>query len=204
MTPTISIFYIGPPGTAAADSGGVSFTQWGRTTCPNTGGTQRLYEGVVAGSAWNQAGSAEYLCLHKEPQYLRTTPGVQVERAYLYGTEYRALQSPPAFSNLVHHDAPCAVCYTSTRSVKISIPGRTSCPPSWTREYYGYLMTDRFQHPSHNSRVPVCVDVNSESVPGSATARVHSLLLFIEVICSGLTCPPYSNGAEVTCVVCTK
>ena len=181
----------------------MSFTRWGRTTCPNTQGTELLYEGIVAGSYYPEAGSAEYLCLHREPQLLRITPGLQNRRARLYATEYRSVDNPPAFSNMLDHDAPCAVCYTPTRNTKITIPGRTSCPPSWTREYYGYLMADN-HGTHHQSRVPVCVDLNPESIGGSAPrARLPSMFYFIETTCSGL-CPPYSNGAELTCVVCTK
>jgi hypothetical protein len=102
-----------------------------------------------------------------------------------------------------YHDAPCALCYTSTRATKITIPGRISCPPSWTREYYGYLMTEG-HYESHKPRVPVCIDVNSESVPGSAGFNNDALLYFIETRCNGIACPPYSDGAEITCVVCTK
>ena len=181
----------------------MSFTRWGKTSCPRTEGTQLLYEGTMAGSAWHEAGSAEYLCLHKHPQFLRTTAGLQSERARIYGTEYRAIDRPPAFSSMAHHDAPCSVCYTAGRSTKIVIPGRTSCPASWTREYYGYLMTEK-HHQHHRSRVPVCVDVSSESVRGSSGEHTHSLLYFIETSCSGIACPPYSNGAEITCAVCTK
>ena len=193
----------GPPGPIGPSGGGVSFTRWGRPTCPTTGGTELLYTGAVVGSSWNEGGSAEYLCLHQQPQFLSTTPGVQGDRTYIYGTEYRAIDRPPAFSNRAHHDAPCAVCYTPRRSTKITIPGRTSCPPSWTREYYGYLMADR-SHANHKSRVPVCVDVSSRSVAGSAGEHSRSLLYFIETRCYGITCPPYSNGAEITCAVCTK
>ena len=128
----------------------MSYTRWGRTTCPITQGIQLLYEGGVAGSRWDEGGSAEYLCLHNQPQFLRTQNGRQNERAKLYGTEYRAIDSPPALQNRVHHDAPCAVCYTPSRSTKITIPGRYDCPSSWTREYYGYLMTDKY-YPNHKS-----------------------------------------------------
>ena len=141
----------GPPGPAGPSERGVSYTQWGRTTCPNTQGTQLVYAGAVVGSAWNEAGSSEYLCLHNEPQFLATTSGIQAERTFLHGTEYRAIDNPPAFSNMAHHDVPCAVCYSGTRSTKITIPGRTACPSSWTREYYGYLMTEKY-HESHKSR----------------------------------------------------
>ena len=117
------------------------------------------------------------------------------------------LEIAPAFSNLANHDIPCAVCYTRTRTAEITIPGRTSCPPSWTREYYGYLMADRFDGgPGHHGggEVPICVDVNPESVPGSGGRHDDSLLYFIETRCEGIPCPPYSNGAEITCAVCTK
>ena len=124
---------------------------------PILGGTQSVYEGITVGSAWNHSGSAENFCLHKQPQFLGTTPGVQEQRAYLYGTEYRSIDRPPAFSSMAHHNAPCAVCYTPSRNTKITIPGRTSCPPSWTREYYGYLMAEKY-HPLHRSKVPLCVD----------------------------------------------
>ena len=151
----------------------------------------------MAGTHRDQAGSAEYLCLHKQPQFLSTRSGIQDQRSYLDGTEYRSSQGP-VFNSMADHDAPCAVCYAPTRIAKITIPGRISCPPSWTREYYGYLMAGRY-HTAHKSRVPLCVDVNAQSVPGSATAYVDSLLYFIETRCRGIACPPYSNGAEITC-----
>jgi hypothetical protein len=184
----------------------VSFIRWGRTTCPATAGTQLLHHGVMAGTVWDQGGSAEYQCLHWQPQFLRTTPGIQEGRAKLYGTEYEARASPPTFGNMQGHNAPCAVCYTPSRTAKITIPTRTSCPPSWTREYYGYLMAPKSEH--HSLKVPVCVDVNAESVPGTATRtvarNVGSQLFFIETTCSEIPCPPYFVGAEISCTVCTK
>ena len=194
----------GPPGPAGPPGGGVSFTRWGRTTCPTTEGTQLVYEGAVVGSHHHEAGTAEYLCLHNEPEFLQTTPGSQNHlRGKLYGTEYYAAESPPAFSNIFRHDAPCSVCYTPSRSTKITIPRRITCPDSWTREYYGYLMTAK-KNTAHKSRVPICVDVNAESVDGSAAPTTTSLLYFIETTCTGIRCPPYSDGAEIACVVCTK
>jgi hypothetical protein len=156
----------------------------------------------MTGSKFNEAGSAEYLCLpYEDVQFLRTTPGVQNLRSFIYGTEYR--DTTPAFSNMQYHDAPCAVCYNSTRTAKITIPGRTSCSPSWTEEYHGYLMTSGW-FANQKTLVPVCMDVNSESVPGSASNHEDSVLFFIETRCEGIPCPPYTDGAELTCVVCTK
>ena len=141
----------------------MSFTRWERTTCPNT---QRLYDGLVTGSRWSETESAGYLCLHKQPQFLSISPGVQRERSYIYGTEFRSDQTAPAFSNKADHDIPCAVCYAPTRTAQITISGRTSCPPSWTREFYGYLMAE--QHSHDGVAVPICVDANAEAVPGSS------------------------------------
>lgn len=157
----------------------------------------------MVGSHRQEAGSAEFLCLHNEPQFLQTTPGLSRQRGRLYGTEYEPVNNAPAFTNMVRHEAPCSVCYSAGRSTKITIPGRTSCPSSWTREYYGYLMGEEYIS-LHRSRVPICVDVNAESIPGSAGQIVKSLLYFIETTCDGIKCPPYYNGAEITCAVCTK
>ena len=181
----------------------MSYTRWGRTTCPTTEGTQLVYEGFVAGSHKHESGSAEFLCLHYKPEFLKIIPGQQKFRTKLYGTEYEPYGTSPAFSHVYRHDAPCSVCYTPSRSTKITIPGRMTCPDSWTREYYGYLMA-AMSLSSHRSRVPICVDVDPESIPGSAVQTVTSLLYFVETTCTGIRCPPYSDGAEITCVVCTK
>ena len=134
------------------------------------------------GSHHTDAGTAEYLCLHNQPEFLQTTPGQQTHRAKLYGTEYEAVISPPAFSDLLRHDAPCSVCHTPSRSTKITIPGRITCPDSWTEEYHGYIMGEG-HFTQHRSRVPICVDVNAESIPGSAAETVTSLLYFMETTC---------------------
>ena len=178
----------------------MAYTRWGKTTCPD--GAEQVYEGLVAGSHRQEAGSSNFLCLHKEPQFLQTSPGLTRQRGRLYATEYESITNPPTFSNIAKHEVPCSVCHASGRTAKITIPGRTSCPSSWTREYYGYLMGEEYIN-LHRSRVPICVDVNAESVAGTSSRNVKSMLYFIETTCFGL-CPPYSNGAEITCTVCTK
>jgi hypothetical protein len=179
----------------------VVFTRWGKAACPRTEGTEYLYRGRMAGSPYNEPGTVEYLCLHQTPQFLRTTPGLQAGRGRLYGTGYEARDNPPAFGNIEHHEAPCSVCYTPRRSTKITIPARTSCPPSWTREYYGYMMAAA-QYSNQKSKIPVCIDAFADS-HHSGFAR-QSELYFLETVCVGISCPPFSDGAEITCVVCTK
>ena len=181
----------------------MSFTRWGRITCPSTQGTQLVYEGTVVGSRYNQAGSSEYLCLHNKPEFHPTNPGHQHYRAKLYGTEYSFISAPSGVQKLHNHDVPCAVCYTASRSTKITIPGRITCPNTWIKEYNGYLMTATI-FPDHRSRVPICVDLNAEAIAGSSSQRDTSWLYLVETACDGIKCPPYSDGAELACVVCTK
>ena len=181
------------------------YTRWGRTTCPNTTGTQLLYAGRAAGSLYNEkGGGANYLCLPEQPQYSTYTAGTQAGRAFLYGAEYQTagLDNGPLRS-FHNHNVPCAVCYTSARETIVMIPARLSCPSSWTREYYGYLMTTR--NDFHGRTMFECVDHSPQTVPGSSANTDGALFYHTEVKCNyGLPCPPYNTQKEVTCVVCTK
>ena len=194
--------------TIAPTAGGVVYTRWGRTTCPSTSGTQLLYAGRAAGSFYNeQGGGANYLCLPEQPQYSNYTAGTQIGRAYLYGAEYQTgggVGFDGPLSAINDHNVPCAVCYTSTRETVVMIPARLTCPSSWTREYYGYLMAER-SHPSHYRAMFECVDHSPQSVPGSIANTQGALFYHVEVKCNyGIPCPPYDTQKEVTCVVCTK
>ena len=181
------------------------YTRWGRTTCSDTSGAQLVYAGRAAGSFYNQrGGGANYLCLPEQPQYSTYTTGVQMGRAYLYGAEYQAGGNWPNDNgplSLGDHNVPCAVCYTSTRGAVMMIPAQTTCPSSWTREYYGYLMADDRRH--HRTMFE-CVDQSPQSVPGTLADTNGALFYHVEVKCNGIPCPPYDTQKEVTCVVCTK
>ena len=174
--------------------------------CPDTEGTQLVYSGVAAGSFYNhKGGGSDYLCLPDQPEFLGVTTGHQSGRAKVYGAEYEthASKSPPTFGNLVNHNVPCVACYTSARGAKIMIPGKVNCPSSWTREYHGYLMTEA-TYTDRQRMSYTCVDVNAESIPGSVSNNNGALFYFTEVYCQGIKCPPYAEGNELSCVVCTK
>ncbi len=61
-------------------------------------------------------------------------------KSYIYGTEYEH----PIVGTQEHN--VCAVCHMTTRSAVLMIPSKTSCPPNWIREYYGYLMSEYHGH----------------------------------------------------------
>ena len=101
------------------------------------------------------------------------------------------------------HDIPRAVCVVPTNELVLMIPGKTSCPANFTREYYGYLMSERV-HSIHYRSTFECVDKDLESVPGSGEyLAAGGLFGYVEAVCNGLPCPPYNNYKEINCVVCT-
>ena len=196
----------GDPGTRGPQGlsgGGVTYTRWGRTTCPGTPGTELVYAGIAAGSWYNsKGGGANYLCLPEVPLYSAFTPGVQTYRDFLYGTEYETglgAQSP--LSAKYNHNVPCAICYVSTRASILMVPARNVCPAQWTLEYSGYLMSNAIQY---ERTMFECVDKDPESVPGSSGGIDGALFYNVEAKCHGIPCGPYVAEKELTCAVCTR
>lgn len=189
----------GPPGPPGPRAAGATYVRWGRTICPTENGTELLYSGRAAGPLHTQTGGgANLLCLPDNPEYLHSVNAA--EHGVIYGVEYHVADTFMAGTH--SQNAPCAVCYTSTRSSMVMIPAWTHCPTSWTQEYAGYIMTSWYT----NSRLQFeCVDEDPEYVPGEARDVNGALLHTVEVVCNtGIDCPPYHTGKELTCVVCTK
>ena len=178
-------------------AGGVTYTIWGKSSCPNNAGTQLVYSGRAGGTFYaHKGGAANYLCMPLDPEYtLPFRAGVQ-GYSYVYGAEY---QLPIEGSH--DHNVPCAVCYVSTRETVLMIPAKTSCPTSWTREYYGYLMSDYL---GFDRTIYECVDKDQESISGSQINTDGALFYHVEANCNGMPCPPYDSQKELNCVVCTK
>ena len=183
-------------------NGGVTYTIWGKITCPK--GAELIYRGYAGGGFYNQKGNgANFLCLPKDPQYLsRTAPTWQ---SYLYGSEYET-NNKIFRKTTQNYNVPCAVCYVANKSTKLVIPAKVTCPKLWTREYYGYLMTEYHNH--IRNAVYECVHVSPDVIPGSAKNTNGALFYFVEAVCGrGLPCGPYGPyiaKRAVTCVVCTK
>lgn len=162
--------------------------------------------GRAAGAYYIQeGGGANYLCMPDQMEFLNVAPGSQTHRSKVYGTEFEIVNPPPSssvFSNLHNYNVPCAACYASQRGAQIMIPAAVTCPSSWNLEYYGYLMAESFA----NHRMSYeCMDISAEGIPGSeANDDVNARIYLAEGICHGVTCPPYVNGFELPCVVCTK
>ena len=82
------------------------------------------------------------------------------------------------------------------------VPAKTQCPTDWTVEYVGYLMAENHR----NLRIAYeCVDNNPESIPGlNAYSTPTAYFELVEPFCNGLSCAPYDDEKELTCVVCTR
>ena len=148
--------------------------------------------------------AAEYLCLPKLPTWGDFNDASQTNSQYLKGAEYEATsRSTNLFGKtLYNHNVPCAVCRSRRRVSAMMVPARQDCVPGWHREYFGYLMSGRYNQAAASQFV--CVDREPESVPGSVSDQNGKLFYFVEGICGSLPCPPYENNREITCSVCTK
>ena len=179
----------------------MSYTIWGRSICPNTTGAQLVYSGRAGGTHFNsRGGSSDKICLPDNPDYLAVTNGVTVPYySVVQGAEYEYHAGP--LTSLTQHNATCAVCYVPNRTTSIVVPAKTMCPSTWTREYYGYLTTER---DTHYRSIYTCLDVNPEAVPGEIGNGNPSLFYYTFTDCNGLQCPPYIRNRVLACVVCTK
>ena len=121
----------GEPGPPGPRTGGVSYTRWGKTTCPDVPGSQLVYAGRTGRNWWNSVGrGSNYLCMPENPEYGRYTPGVR-GWSLVYGTEYEpegytTNGGPFALLNQQNHNVPCVVCDASTRERVLMIP--LTCP----------------------------------------------------------------------------
>ena len=179
--------------------------------CTPDGGGQCVlrvlpYAGRAAGSRYNvKGGTSDTLCMPEKPQYLSTdTTATFADQ--LNSVEYETFgTSSTPFRNVKEHNMPCAVCHTDTKNVVLMIPAQHSCPTGWNNEFHGYLMTE-YKHADRQRRDTICVDVNAEATPGSASNTMPVFIYLLRAGCgvTGLPCPPYNDRMVLPCVMCTK
>ena len=159
-----------------------------------------MYSGRAAKKWYSQSGGGHnYQCFPNDPEYGDYRKRVQ-GHSYVYGVEYEnPIERLPVEDD---DDVPCAVCHVPTRGAKFMIPAKFTCPTGWTKEYDGYLMTERYYYQSSTFE---CVDIDAEAAAGGSANRNGGLFYHVEAVCTNsLQCPPYIAEKEVTCVVCTK
>ena len=189
--------------------GGSTYVRWGRKSCPGVNGTTLVYSGYAAGSLYSDTGAAaNHICLSPDPIWDHYTDAVDA-LARVYGVEYEfygSVADKPRHTaffgkRLDNQDAPCSVCQ-SPRTNVLMIPGRNACYKGWTLEYSGYLVAGHYNHPAATEYI--CLDKDPEFNDGGFTDDNGALLYLVEAVCGSLECPPYKNGRELTCAVCSK
>jgi subtilisin-like proprotein convertase family protein len=176
----------------------LTYTRWGKTTCPAS--QELVYSGfAVSGNYSHGGGSADFQCLHPNPEWLTFSDGNQ-NGALLYPTEYETSgYGITDRTDRQNHEVPCSVCLRPA-AVQLMIPGRVNCPAGWTRDYYGYLMGNWYAHSNNNQLV--CVDVDMDRIGSSANE--NGALLYPTEWEGSSRVSGYVQDRELTCVVCSK
>ncbi|XP_060567427.1 uncharacterized protein LOC132726174 [Ruditapes philippinarum] len=183
----------------APRSGGSTYVRWGRTTC--RGDSKEVYNGYAAGSQYRQSGgAANALCLTKSPKWGRYTSKVESGGAYIYGAEYSVYMYTD-WTYLHDHDVPCVVCQVP-RSDILMVPGSNICPTGYKFEYNVYLMAGHYGKSAASEYL--CVDSLPEKLYGGDGDKNAKLFSFVQAKCGSLKCPPYVNGQELTCALCSR
>ena len=183
---------VGEPGLQGPQAGGAVYTRWGRTTCFAVQGTHLLYSGRAGWSPDNhKGGAANYLCLPNDPDHLQYQSEVQ-GYGHIGGVQYWCAGFP-LFSSLNHHNVPCAVWYVATRSDSVLLTGQ------WSMWGISRLKIVIIFVPHLNVLINILNQFQDYvySVPAAYFALV-------EPLCNGLSCAPYDDEKELTCVVCTR
>ncbi|XP_061180055.1 uncharacterized protein LOC133188588 [Saccostrea echinata] len=179
----------------------IEYTRWGKKTCPSN--ANLVYSGFVGGSHFTHKGAAvEPLCLPRDPEWGMYVDGNNANRAYVFGAEYDTFNFKGHFTSLIQHDVPCAVCLVKNRSIVKTFPARKTCYKGWTLEYHGYLMAG--YHGFTAGTTYTCVDKNPDTLHGGQANQNGYLFYFVEGRCGSLKCPPYVEGRELVCAVCSK
>jgi len=184
------------------------YVRWGRKSCE--GDASVVYNGYVASAHSVNAGNGKnYLCLHATPEWGNVKAGHQLWGSPMYGAQYAiggvegyGNNQPFSWANFNGQDpdqftASCVVCETPNQQV-LMIPARKSCPADWYSEYSGYLVA-LVQMPSEW----ICLDGAPEPSSGGRTAWQASFHV-AEVFSGALPAGTYTDGNEVSCVICSK
>ena len=156
-----------------------------------------MYSGRAGGSHYSHPGGGNNpQCLPMDPNFLRKIAGAQ-SRALMYGAEYQLYTDSSSHVHGRHDtDVPCAVCHVSNRNAVYMVPAKYTCPSGWTREYYGYLMAEKYSSGHHRNHF-TCLDTTFKPVTGSSANKDGLLFYPVEGRCGSLPCPPYDNTREL-------
>ena len=166
--------------------------------------------GVVAGGRANQKGAtASLLCLPELSNYDVIEAGVQDSRPYIEGILYM-VGNFPMWSPLHMRRVPCTLCRVPDRGVATVHPARNTCLGNWTLEYTGFMMGSATSQ--NHGTDSICVDADAEpqspersAYEGDGHGVMYGAISMTHTDCNpgDMTCPPYYEGQEILCAVCS-
>lgn len=179
----------------------VVYTRWGKKTCPSN--AELVLSGFTGGSWYNDKGAAvDLLCLPRDPEWGEYIDGVGGARGFVFGAEYETYDTIGNLRALMDHDVPCAVCLLRNKSVVKMFPARKTCYKGWKLEYHGNLMAGYYNHQA--GTMYTCVDEHPDTLHGGRENKDGRFFYSVEARCGSLKCPPYVDGRELVCAVCSK
>lgn len=151
---------------------GVVYTRWGGSNCPENS-TKTIYLGTLISST-----TGGHLCV--------PTSQDSGESKHMLA-DHKSKRT----NTLDQSEVPCSVCLAIQQSTTLTIPAKVTCPPGWTREYYGYLMASAAN--GTGSGQFLCVD-------GGADDTANVGLTHTKVDCKE---PLKECLHNIRCAVCT-
>ena len=98
----------------------------------------------------------------------------------------------------------CNVFATEYVNQNFTVNSNNALITDWTLEYQGYMMSSHYTH--YKSEF-VCIDQNAEGIPRTNHNNNEPILYIADAKCSagggGLPCPPYVDGYDILCAVCS-
>lgn len=165
-----------------------------------------IYKGFMAGGHTNKGSGSNILCLPENPTWAKYDDSKNEARGYIYGTEFDTDHSRVGATKILgrqvdEDDFPCAVCLAPF-FVTHMFPGMAGCLPGWSEQYTGYLVADYHDHSSNKGYE--CLDGSPEAINPKKSDNDQAAVYLVEARCGLLPCPPYVDGREVACAVCSK
>ena len=154
-----------------------------------------MFLGIVSKSISGSGGGVDFLCLPTEPDFPEGAAAGYQSQSDIFGISYGTTNRSSNNNTVL-----CSVCEVTGRSRSIMIPAKSSCPTGWIKEYQGLLMS---QHHSHSSGY-ICVATDMQDFSLPTPSNNYGGLYVVEVVCDTLKCPPFIDGYEIGCVLCTK
>ena len=141
------------------------------------------------------------LCLPDSLTWGKYKDGDDRQRGHVYGVEIDIEGSNIFPRDVNNQDQPCVLCHTEN-AVAHMFPGRVTCFPGWSLQYAGYLMSS--EHGANINREYFCMDSDPEARMGGGADNNQGIVYLTEGRCGSLPCPPYVDGREMSCAVCSK